>query len=255
MSHQNAKTLSSGRSSLFSYASDPLNLRVIEVAEHFAAVMKAVGYTVKPHSPQALRQLPTVPTLRKLQICAHLELVCTWLNELKAEGGTENIRDSYSEKALLQKAMKHFGLMVDEQFWKVFENHLVTEIYGDNMIQLYRTLNFYELTGYSILDLSMNEWYVLWQRPQRIIEAMMTHGNRVIQANIPLAELPIPKHLNLEIYDSGETEPFVPRAAIVEFRHIAALKTTWQGPAVALICTSEGSLVAEGDEARNIRFV
>lgn len=241
--------------------SDSLNLKLIKVVEIFAEMVRSLGYQVEAVSAGALKQLPLVSREHKSTMCAYYEQQIEWIKELRSVPRMSEIEENdeadevVSEKALLKKAIDHYGFLVGDDFWKTFEKDLIIEIYGENMIQLYRSLSFYELTGYSVLDLSVFEWYVLWERPRRIMDMMAEKSAQILEASSGLATFEIPRHVNREIMNTGYTEPFIPRAFLIEFKHITSLKTHYLGKAEGILCTCRGEIIAEGEEAASIQFI
>jgi hypothetical protein len=135
------------------------------------------------------------------------------------------------------------------------EDGHVIEIYGEEMIQLYRSLSFFNYCGYSLLDISINEWFVLWERPKQVIQAMNDHVREAFSQNIDAKKLQIPRHVLRETMNTGDTVPFVPRACLVEFQYIGSLRKSPLGNPCAFICSASGEVIATGSEAMSIAFV
>lgn len=144
---------------------------------------------------------------------------------------------------------------MDPDFWKVLtEDHLI-ELYNQDMIQIYRSVNFLDLSSYSILDLMTNEWYVLWDRPKVVTDRLLKIAERFSSTYVAVQEFPIERHLLREVLDTGLTEPFVPRATLVDFKHIGTLTSTTYGSPQGFICTSKGRIMAIGEDAEGISCI
>jgi hypothetical protein len=157
--------------------------------------------------------------------------------------------------AALKNALKFFGLRLEEEFWTKLSSDDVIEIYNPNMIQLYRSLNFYNKTGYSLLDLVMNEWYVLWERPAKALEEVAKAGLDAVNGAKGLSKMTIKKHIIKEIYNTGATEPFEPRCLTVNFKYIAPLYKSVTSNIEAFIVTTECSLLTVGQGVYDLDFI
>jgi hypothetical protein len=131
----------------------------------------------------------------------------------------------------------------------------VIEIYGHDMIQLYRSLTFFQYCGYSLLDISVFEWYVLWERPRMVVDKMIDYAKVYLTTKHPTAKFDVPRHVLRETMDTGLTSPFNVRACIVDFKNIASLSKGLSPEPGGFICTATGEIIAEGSDALNIQFV
>ncbi|MNT65143.1 hypothetical protein D3C72_2031010 [compost metagenome] len=128
----------------------------------------------------------------------------------------------------------------------------VVEIYGPNMIQLYRSVNFYQYSSYSLLDLSAFEWFVLWDRPRAVTEKLMNVAHEVLTDFVPLRKLDLPIHILREIRDTGLTGNFIPRAVLHKPGFVASVRTHLSSAPVGLVFMSKGDVIAIGDETLKI---
>ena len=159
------------------------------------------------------------------------------------------------ERNCAERALDSCGLKAHEDFWKTFGDDQIIEIYGLDMIQLYRGFNFYKYCGYSLLDISVFEWYVLWERPRKVIEQMAQQTNYVIENCFPVYRLQLPRHVLRETHNTGLTDLFTPRACIAEFLNMGALTKDFTTGSQGFICTAHGELIAEGPEAMHFDFI
>ncbi|MEN0058358.1 MAG: hypothetical protein AAGB31_05950, partial [Bdellovibrio sp.] len=126
---------------------------------------------------------------------------------------------------------------------------------GEDMVQLYRSTNFFDISGYSLLDLSVNEWYVLYERPRRIMDVMQEKAMHFFKNSLPTQRFEVARHVMREKCEIGTSEPFIPRAVMVDFQNMACLKRNPLGKAVGLIVTCRAEIIAAGDESLKIQFV
>lgn len=233
---------------------DPENISLLKSLSDFSQTLSLYGLHVRISSTSSLQRLNQLSSETKKNIGAYYRL---WNEWIQPEGVLTPVAkiDIELEKQFLRKALKHYGFIVDEEFWNVLSKDDLVEIYGEDMVQLYRSTNFFEISGYSLLDLSINEWFVLYERPRRIMEIMGEKSQKVFHESGPTQQFLIPKHLLRERCEVGTAEPFVPRAVLVDFQYISSLKRNPLGKAKGLIVTCKAELIASGDESMNIEFV
>ena len=151
----------------------------------------------------------------------------------------------------LSTTLKQMGYMVNDSFWKLVEKDDTLEIYGPSMRQIYRNLNFYKMTGYSLLDLSSFEWFELYQRNNLITQQMFDVAGNALTQGLDSHQLNIPEHILIENTRTGYTQNFQPRAGLVKFRYISSLYSLNDKKPVGLVVTSKVSVLAVGDEVKN----
>lgn len=241
------------KASLESILSEPENRAVIESLSRFAKTLNCYGLFPEIYSERSVLKLNTISRDDKRKIIDSFELSQQWYEP--SAHSTDLHVSLATERKCVEKALNHFGLQVHDDFWKTFRDDQIIEFYGDNMIQLYRGLNFYKFCGYSLLDISVFEWFILWERPKIILDVMMRQIQKVIAEKIDTEPFEIPKHILRENFTSGLTEGFIPRAYLAEFVSIGVLRRHAEGLGAGFICTARGSVIAEGDEALSIGFV
>jgi hypothetical protein len=232
----------------------PEYVRLLDALNTFSSQLRSFGYEVSPYSAFSLSLLPKVSPENVDRIVNHFE---SWSRMIGPHLEIELPSSSRLELEIsfAKEVLDGYGLKADDEFWKTLEEDQIIEIYGSEMIQIHRSLNFFKYCGYSLLDISLNEWYVLWERPKMILDKISEQIQLVISEYVPVKTLPIHKHVLREILDTGDTVPFVPRATICEFKHIGSLRKSAFSSPSGLICTATADVIARGDEARAIGFV
>jgi len=229
------------------------NQSLLTIVNEFCQVLSFYGYSVTPYSSWSLRKLDETSLEKKTQIKNYLK---TWMELISPEPhqlpGAPNVDQEIN---FAKNALKKLDLKIDENFWKTLQREHVIEIYGAEMVQLYRSFNFFKYCGYSLLDIVLNEWFMLWERSQKVVEAMHQEVLQVMTESAPYHKVNIPRHVIRETLDTGDTQIFVPRACHVEFQYIGALRTSVLAKPSAFIVTSTGAVVARGSEAMNFGFV
>lgn len=241
-----------------------INTQLLNSMLEFAKTVKKIGYHVTDYSKTAWKLLNTISDDRKVQITQHYN---SWneifqianprpfLSNPEIDPPSTNIplaKNPDTNAYFLRKALDRLGLYVDENFWSTLSNDHVVEIYGEHMIQLYRSLNFFDTCGYSLPDLAAHEWYHLWERPKIVLEELISGANEVISKGLPTFKPNIRKHLIKEILNTTATEPFIPRALVVDFVAVACLRCIKTNEPKGLVLTSTVNVVALGAESEKI---
>jgi hypothetical protein len=225
--------------------------RLLVSLNQFAARLAECGYKVSAYSERALRKFEEIPVERQEQIIGDFENWNQWFSSVE---GTVPFAEL--EKHCLRRALDNYGFHADEEFWKTLGEGQIVEIYGPEMIQYYRSFSFFKITGYSILDISVFECFMLWERPKKAIEETYNDVKVVLEGFVPVKRFQIPKQLIRETYQTGSTEPFQPRAILAEFLYMGSLRAkVSDGIPTGFICSSRAEVIALGDEALKIEFV
>lgn len=237
----------------FAKTPDALETQLVAGLVECSLVLARFGIKVPATSPKALEKLSTLSSDDKERLLAAWRLWLGWVKPAISEQGTMEV-NRLQERRFAEKALAHFNLRAHADFWETLRDGQIIEIYGLDMIQLYRSLSFFKFCGYSLLDISVHEWYVLWDRPKRAIELLVDYTQRALSHDIPCESFTLPRHIIRESFSTGLTEMFKPRAYLAEFKHFGTL-TDADGRPAGIICTSEGEFLAEGDAAFAIQFV
>ncbi len=211
----------------FDFHKTALDHEILNKVQEISGFLQTQGQNVAPFSNQALSKFQKFEELRKAKAVDQLnrlsQLLHTSMNPFEKEIPAES--EVHPEKHLVESAMKFYNLKLRDDFWKTVEPHDILEIYNDEGIQVFRTFNFFSTSGYSLTDLLVHEWYVLWERPKFVLQKIFEYSNGILSGEIKgVVKMDIPKHVVKEIF--SETEALVgfePRSTLVEFGHICAL--------------------------------
>lgn len=234
----------------------PENYSLLETLKEFSALLAKAGIKIAVSSPRSLMELNNLTPERKKQIEDAFRLSIQWLGPVLNEPQIGEFKVSVeTEKKALKNALSFYRLRVSDDFLDTIQEDHLVEIYSAEGKQIYRGLNFYKYTGYSLLDVSVFEWFVLWERPKLINQMMFEQSMTVVKNDLPLYRFQIPRHVSRETLNTEHDENFVPRACVVEFLHCGSLKSLGGEFEGGIICTARGGIIAEGDEALDIEFV
>jgi hypothetical protein len=226
--------------------------KLLELLEKIVAQLEVFGISVRPSSRASLIKLETLPLEKVELITKGFELQESWLLPVLNQ---KEIVENF-EQEMLKRALDHYGLEADSDFLKTIEPDHMVELYGPDMTQIYRSFNFYRISGYSLLDLSVFEWWVLWERPSHVMEEMTRVAQAVYNDFVPVRKYELSRHLVREIYDSGNTAPFLPRTILADMKYAGSLRLKdGDGSVSGAIATSVGQIVSTGDAALSVDFI
>lgn len=217
-------------------------------------MLQGFGIDVPEASPKALDRILELSDAELLSIAESyeltLQLVATDFPDKKISNEIEK------EIRIAKAALRHHGLRAQDSFWESLEKDQIIEIYNSDMKQIYRSFSFFRHCGYSILDLSVFEWFALFQRSQIVMAQMHADVDKVLTLNLPLHKAQTQPHLMKQGLDTGVTLDFRARICHVEFHHLGALAGFGPGnQAAGFICTCSAETVAKGPDAHSLDFI
>jgi len=209
------------------------------------------GYPTKAYTKSAVDTLFTLEYEKQLKVLENAKSLLGILSGLEPEFDIDRAR----EISLTKKALVGLGIHVKDQTWETKAKDRIIEVYNHEGVQLHRSLNFFKTCGYSLLDLCVNEWYVLWERPSKVVQQLNTIVEQVMSgAHRPSTDMGVRPHIIRETYDDGTTQPFLPRSIVVHFRDMFPTFNS-HGEICGFIVTSEARLLHVGDEALKLGFI
>lgn len=233
----------------------PENAELVSALVEFSNILLAYGIKVRPYNDGSVLKLSEITFQKKCEIAKHYRLWTSWIAPEAGER-LPLVIDAKRERTVAEKALEYFDLEVSEDFWKTVKPDHLLEIYGHDMIQIYRNLKFFDYCGYSLLEISVFEWFHLWERPSSTMKEIFSYVDRVMGSVIPVMNFKVKTHVLRERRSSGGlTEGFVPRACLVNFEFIGTVQKENQPGPAGFICTASADNIAVGDEALAIEFV
>lgn len=221
------------------------------------------GHLTRPYTKSAVATLLSFSEERQLQVLENAKKLLGVLSSIDADPQTEvdpatevpELESNVDEIALTKKALSCFGFRMKDSTWEqTSEDHLI-EIYNSNGVQLHRSLNFFKTCGYSLLDLCVHEWYVLWERPSQVLKKLNEIVGQVLTgAPRPGTRMDVGPHLVRETYDDGTTQPFHPRSMVVQFKDMyPAFNANDQ--ICGFVVTSLVKTLTVGDDVLKVDFI
>ncbi|AZZ36769.1 hypothetical protein CIK05_08180 [Bdellovibrio sp. qaytius] len=236
--------------------SKALDYAAVELLEKLALMSLARGCPVKAYTQKALSTLATLPLDKKENLIKKLE---TTIKIVVA--GTEieknNPPSGYAERSFVEQALEIYGYeLKDEEFWNTVRKDELVEIYNTDNIQIFRTFNFFTTSSYSILDLLINEWYSLWERPNGTLDNMFKVVGALFSGETKgIVSAGVREHVISEIFNAEDQEHFASRASLCKFGVICPIYSKLDGQIAGLLVTARVTPVAVGEQAKSISFI
>lgn len=204
-------------------------------------------------SKNALSKFLEMPEEKKRTIQKQIVMLETIISEENIEI-TET--PNHGEWPLIMKALTLYDLHMKDDFQKILQKDDVIEIYNEEHIQIFRTFNFYKYSAYSYLDLLVNEWFHLWERPRYLLEKLMAIGQAIVggERRGVVSMSHIPQHVYREIYNSEDNKNFQVRSVLCKFGHISPLYKA-DNSIGGFIINCRVEVLGYGEETRNISFI
>lgn len=229
-------------------------LNVKEITRKLSQEIRKLGYPCEPYSNAALKKFRLAPVDQQQNILRQLNGILVLVVETP-EPTPEDLK-IHPEKHLLNQALRFYGLEVPSNFWTQVKHDDIIEIYSKDEIQIFRTLNFFNITGYSLLDLLTNEWFHLWERPSFVMERMYQLAESTLTGQ-PGVVVPmeIPTHILKEIYHPEDQPNFGLRSCMVDFGYIGPVTKSGLPVIAGMIVSSRGKLLGTGEAVENLAVI
>lgn len=158
---------------------------------------------------------------------------------------SENVIGGPSDKDIerlhLQRAVSEFKLkVVDQNVFSAIADGDVVEIYDAEGKQIYRNLMFCKLSSYSLLDVAVNTWQELYERPVSSLEGI--YGRVVEQLTTKVMTTPynIEKHILKERFIYSRRQ----KIFMMDMKYISPLENE-EGARVAVISVARVEVLSD----------
>ena len=110
-------------------------------------------------------------------------------------GAGISLRDNY---ALVMHSVKKAGLYTIENVKSILTDDHIVEVYNLDHVQLFRSINFFDLCNYSLLDLLSRQWFELFERLESVTNANLDEITDVVKGG-KLRRMTVGPHLLKEL--------------------------------------------------------
>lgn len=212
----------------------------------------ALGAVCRTHSRGSLQVFRALPEKQQEKILSYLRAQ----NSILAAVAVPTFNEIHPEKGLVEQALDFYGLEVRDDFWRTVDRNDLIEIYNADQVQIFRSLNFFKISSYSLLDLLVHEWYVLWERPQQVLNELVATARNLLHGAAPgLQKLHVPVHVLKEAYCPDDEGGYQLISVRNELGHLCPLYRKGLPVIGGFLLNSSNQIVARGFEADQIRFL
>lgn len=180
--------------------------------DSFKQSLGSLGSHIVLHTPAAIDRLQGKSIEKKRMILKSI----TEYNALIGAAMAIEPEVLTDESGLLRRVLKELHLVVDEEVYENIEHGDVVEIYNRDFLQIYRSISFMNISGYTLLDLLSHEFYELFERNNSANEHLFAVCQEALESgNLGAIRLldRIPRHLVREKHSESRG------VYQIEFRH------------------------------------
>lgn len=224
-----------------------LSEAIYNLAQKVSKEIQRRGFSIKMPGSSSLPRMYEMTQSQLTKVYAEL----IFIEGIFSDPEIEDANDVEVTKGVLQK----LRMKVDDEFWSHVQGDDVIELYRDDGVQIYRSFNMFNTTGYSILDLNLYSWDELWLRSSFSTAKINAVVNKVLRGNCARYDFDLQEDFVKEVLNSSLTEPFVPRSLKVKLAQIAPCKDTMTGAIGGFIVTTKCKVVAVGEDSKLVSFI
>lgn len=183
---------------------------------------------------------------------AILKNISTYLNILSQDNESIKTKQRNLEANRLRRAISEFGLRaIDNSVFEKIDDGDIVEIYSETGVQLYRNVVFVKICSYSLLDLAVNSWDELFEKPAAVVGEIHDRIKKVLSGTSDT--------INFEIRPFVQKEKFIYartlRTYLVSPKIISPLVECMSGRRNAFITTFKADIIAEGGASSMISIL
>lgn len=213
----------------------------------FTDVLHAFGPQTRPFSQKSLENLKNIDEQRANNIACSLREIASLAKPCAHK--------SEKELLFLERTFQHNRIKPNYTLLDKLDSHHLVEAYDHSMRQVYRSMNFYDYTNYSMLDLLTYEWYILWEKPTHVTTRLFEMVKYINREKISCLKVPIEPFINLEVMDTGATEPFIPHAVELNPMYAGHIEKNYLTKNEYFMYSCSARSLAKGQDVHNIHLL
>lgn len=182
------------------------SLKIVQLLQEIQKVSKVFNIAMTTHTDESLEAFLQLEPHLQTSIESRLEGTLNIFLEVAHEGVLDCTRET--QVRCVKKAIWKYGLFAKGEWEHLVEATDVIEMYDFNNTQIYRNLEFLRVCSFDLLKVMTSEWWMLWDRSEKVIDDLRLWVSNVHKATGPI-EVHIPEHLMRE--KGGERRAFMTR--------------------------------------------
>ncbi len=153
----------------------------------------------------------------------------------------------------LKCALRSFNLRLNNNdfFEKIGEEDFI-ELYNAQNIQIYRSVKFFNLCSYSLLDLSVNSWDELYEKPVGVMAPLI---EQIEQSKREQVTIPVQMGSFVQREKFAYASAAALRAFHVNFRWLTPLINQNTGATDGFLCTFTADVLGEGSSSNKFSVI
>lgn len=174
------------------------------LTEEFKIISTDISLKLNAEGIPAQAHLPGLPAFsqasleRKQQALNQVRFYQQLCNEQLSEG--YKVRDTLS---LTWRALRQLNLVPTSEIFGEIRETDVVEVYSTDHVQLFRNFSFFDFCSYTLEELSVFEWWLLFERDQSVTESIISESQKIFPGDLKETLTPnIPRHVLKEIRSS-----------------------------------------------------
>lgn len=173
-------------------------------------------------SPLTKAKLLSLGQERLSSIQKNIEMVIDIKNEVEKDLPITPEFDLEMEKGMLKACSRYLGYVVDENLYKSITHEDIVEVYNQDLVQLYRSLSFFKLCSYDLVELLTHEFHELYERSIMVNSSIYELATQIKTRPYclePVSLRSIPQHFMREKFSPKRT------SFLIEFKDAYPLYT------------------------------
>lgn len=202
------------------------------------------SFLLRDHSmveptPQTVEKFLALPTDGQVEILDMISKYSQLIAEVPS-GGSLSAKDV--ERLRLQRAAADVKMKIlDENIFNLINDGDVVEIYDRKGRQIYRNLTFCKLSSYNLLDVAVNTWQDLYERPSNTIDTIMSRVMEVMTTPALTIPYGMEKHIVRERLVFAKKQ----KVFLMDMKYLSPLADLATGQRVGTISVCRVQVLAE----------
>lgn len=203
-------------------------------------LMTGLGETHPPTTKYSLDKFHCLADERQMEI---VDMINKYVNVLQWSPGSVN------EAGRMLAAANEFGMQVlDPRITESLSDGDVVEIYDSEGRQVYRNLTFCRLSSYSLLDVAVNTWQELYERPVASLESIMDQVVEMLSTNALTQSYRVETHVLREKFIYSRQK----KTFLIQMKFISPLVDIETGRRSGVVSTCRLKTIADPEEHQGI---
>ena len=150
-----------------------------QLANEIAALGFKYGVTITPYQDENLIHFSKLSTELQVKVLKSLQIYLNIYNSTVAEGTS-----ALNSARVIWNALAQLGYRPTSDVFSFFQDGNIIEIYDDSFVQVFRSINFFNLCSYSLEDLYCHQITELYERDLPFEKSLMEIVTRLYRGEI-----------------------------------------------------------------------